>query len=503
MTFGESIEQAIRAEANKLAERHQRYHNNLQLAHERDKKRITNPPEKEVLTPAAWQQDKKFNPFYVLKHSKSIARSISNKLQAGTYLPMAPFVQQVAKKGGGTRQVMMYQIPDAAVSTYFYEKLLKKNIHRFSSFAYAYRQDRNVHFAIQDIAVDMRYYSRLFIAEVDFSDFFGSINHTFLYEQFDQNGFLIAEGERAVIRGFAELNGAAVGIPQGTSISLFLANLACWKLDKQLEAIGVKFARYADDTLIWSNDYSKICEAFEVIQQFSTSTGVPINFSKSEGISLLTHKELRAELGHHKHSLDFLGYTLAVDHVSIKKSAVQKIKKQISYLLYKNLIQPLRGQQLCALVIPANNRDDALVVAMSQIRRYLYGDLTEYHLQRYLRGYHYRVAFKGVMSFYPLVDDEAQLREMDAWLVGTLFRCLRFRARLLNHWGHPRFDQFPFNVPHNRMVPEFRKVRTGQKRLLTIPSFLRIYRALKRGLVMSGIEGTMNPGSNTYHYEDE
>jgi hypothetical protein len=40
-------------------------------------------------------------------------------------------------------------------------------------------------------------------------------------------------------------------------------------------------------------------------------------------------------------------------------------------------------------------------------------------------------------------------------------------------------------------------------RLLTIPSFLRIYRALKRGLVMSGIEGTMNPGSNTYHYEDE
>jgi len=503
MTFGESIEEAIRREAEKLAERHQRYHNNLQLAHERDKKRITNPPPKKVLKPAAWQQDRKFNPFYVLKHSKSIARSISGKLQAGNYQPMAPFVQKVAKKDGGTRNVVMYQIPDAAVSTYFYEKLLKKNIHRFSSFAYAYRQDRNVHFAIQDIAVDMRYFSRLFIAEVDFSDFFGSIDHMYLYDQFDQNGFLISESERAVIRSFAELNSTKVGIPQGTSISLFLANLACWRLDRQLEAIGVKFARYADDTLIWSNEYSKICEAFEVIQQFSASTGVQINFSKSEGISLLTHKELRAELGHYKHSLDFLGYTLAVDRVSIKRSAVQKIKKQISYLLYKNLVQPLRGQQLRAVAIPANNKDDALIVAISQIRRYLYGDLSEYHLQRCLRGYHYRVAFKGVMSFYPLVDDEAQLKELDAWLVGTLHRCLRLRAKLLNAWGHPRFADFPFNVPHNRMIPEFRKIRIGQKRLLTIPSFLRIYRALKRGLITSGIEGTMNPGSNAYHYEDE
>jgi len=36
------------------------------------------------------------------------------------------------------------------------------------------------------------------------------------------------------------------GIPQGTSISLFLANVAPWDLDRSLERLGVSFVRYAD-----------------------------------------------------------------------------------------------------------------------------------------------------------------------------------------------------------------------------------------------------------------
>jgi hypothetical protein len=228
----------------------------------------------------------------------------------------------------------VFQIPDAAVSNFFFSHLLERNKHRFSSFAYAYRRDRNVHFAIQDIAVDLKYYSRLFVAEFDFSDFFGSIDHSYLISQLDKNGFLVSETEKSVIQGFIGHQGTNKGIPQGTSISLFLANLACWRLDKELEMIGLKFARYADDTLVWSNDYQKIGLAYSAIQQFSDLTGVAINFLKSDGISLLTEQSQRSEFCQQKHFINFLGYKLYINKTSIKDSSVRRIKKQISYLLF-------------------------------------------------------------------------------------------------------------------------------------------------------------------------
>ena len=134
----------------------------------------------------------------------------------------------------------IYQIPDATVSKIYYSRLLAKNKHRFSSFSYAYRNDRNVHFAIQDIWLDISRDTRSFIAEFDFSDFFGSISHDYLKAQYKSNGFYISDEEQFVIDSFLESReeNKKVGIPQGTSISLFLANLVCWQLDLRLERSG-------------------------------------------------------------------------------------------------------------------------------------------------------------------------------------------------------------------------------------------------------------------------
>jgi len=503
MNLHEAILAKIQSEAGKLAERHQAYHNNLHIAHERELRRIANPPAKVVQVPAYWNQDRKFNPFYVLKHAPAIARSIVAKLRQGTYRPMPPYIQQVPKPGGGFREVAVYQIPDAAVSNLFFANLLEKNKHRFSSFAYAYRRDRNVQFAIQDIAVDLKSYDRLFVAEFDFSNFFGSISHPHLFEQLDKNGFLVSALDRQIIEAFVTANGTRRGIPQGTSISLFLANLACWQLDKKLESLGVKFARYADDTLIWSPDYQNICRAFDAISSFSKLTGVSINFRKSEGISLLTQEGLASEFGRPKHFINFLGYKLSPGKVAIKDSSVRRIKKQISYLLYKNLIQPLQGPQLRALVIPANNEDPGLLVAISQVRRYLYGNLNEAMLARYATGDSFNISFKGVMSFYPLVDNEEQLKELDRWLGRTVFRCIQRRGELLRQWQYNRDHVFPFNVARAQFITAARSQRVGprHRRLLAIPSFLRIHKALRRGLLASGIEAVMNSGSQHYNYE--
>lgn len=497
MNLEKQIEKYIREEAEKLIERHHTYHNALHKEHERLAKRVNNAPPKIIKVPSYWSLDPKFNPFYVRRKAKSIARSISKKIKDQTYTPQEPHLKEIDKAGGGKRKLTIYQIPDAAVSQLFYARLLAKNKHRFSSFSYAYRNDRNVHFAIQDISVDIAQDARTFIAEFDFSDFFGSIEHESLFAQFTKNGFFISVEETAVIKAF--LATRPRGIPQGTSISLFLANLVCWSLDNKLEKSGLKFARYADDTVIWSPDYASICHALEIINTFSIQAGVEINSKKSDGISLLAKDGSRAEIAS-KPDFNFLGYAISPDKVSIKKKSAQRIKKQISYLLYRNLIQPLENKPLRALVIPSNNRDPALLSAMLQIRRYLYGGLLHKEMLEYIQGRRPSILFKGAMSFYPLLNDEKQLRDLDGWLLSVIHRVLQKRAKLLLSHKFDVRANFPFSVPREKIVKNFRRKSINGKALLEVPSFTLIFKALKKGLNDHGIERVMNPKSLHYDY---
>jgi len=498
MSFEFALQSAIDQEAGKLIDRFHRYHNRIERAYQMEARRVKDPAPKVIKLPEYWAKDAKFNPFYVAKRSRAIARSMAAKIKAQKYAPFPPEIRMIPKLLGGERRISVFQIPDAALSNLLYKELLSKNKHRFSGFSYAYRDDRNAHFAVQDIAVDLRYYSRLFVCEVDFSDFFGSINHDYLYSQFDQNGFFISDTEYQLIRAFLSHQGDHRGLPQGSSISLFLANLACWEMDKALEREGTKFARYADDTIIWSGDYARICKAFEIVTDFAGKSGISINVKKSDGISLLARQGLKSEVYRFKHHVDFLGYKIGVDHVGIKQKTILKIKRRISYLIYRNLIQPIVPKQLRAVSIPANGKDEGLLAAVMQVRRYLYGNLSERQLYRFWKGYTRRLQFKGLMSFYPLVDDKDQLRELDGWLLATFDRALKRRAALLLEKGFDRRDQFPFNVHGQELLKQCARATIHGKRLLRIPSFLRLYIAIKKGLAAKGIEATMNPHIRRY-----
>lgn len=487
-----AILQAIEEEATKSAEEYHLYHNYLNIDYSRKKKRLKKIPQKEIKIPEEWNQNKKHNPFYVLKHIEKIANAIADKIKLRTYHPEKPFEKEIPKKNGGTRTISIYQLPDSAVSDKFYHDLLKKNKHRFSSFAYAYRNDRNIHFAIQDISNELKQSPRIFIAEFDFSNFFGSIDHSYISRQLKENCFLISPTEEYVIQSF--LKGRERGIPLGTSISLFIANMVCWRLDRKLEDEGLRFARYADDTIVWTKDYSKICKAFEIINDFSNNAGILINYDKSDGISLLQKAGMRSEFVNPKSHIDFLGYKLSVTNIAIRESSIRNIKKQISYLLYKNLIYPLKTNPVQAARFPTPEKDEDFLTAVSEIRRYLYGNLSEITLKKFLNGTYVKLNFKGIMSFYPLVDDEEQMKEMDRWLVSTILNALRKRKKLLQALGYS-VDFFPFDLSSKELV---NMCKTTRSRLFQIPSFLRIYLALQMGVKNLGIEQVMNPESKYY-----
>lgn len=203
------------------------------------------------------------------------------------------------------------------------------------------------------------------------SKYFDTIDHEHIRRVLAER-FLLTKVERHAIEGFLVVCPSAAdaytsvggpertcGIPQGTSISLFLANVAAWELDRELESHGVGFVRYADDTLIWSTDYSRICSAVDVLHQHAEAIGVTINAVKSPGIRLLVPDGAGGEL-ETTHHVDYLGHRISLDGVAMKPAANERIRARVDQLLFHTLLHEPHRPEPHAVPVPATATRDPL-----------------------------------------------------------------------------------------------------------------------------------------------
>jgi len=344
---------AIRDEAHKLIRRHQKYASDLAAALRRREKRSGLIQAKHIHLPEYWSADKGFNPYYVRAHSQGIAYAIEKALAYGQYQPRPAVTYEVEKPDGTLRPVSVFQVADGAVSTLTFRRLVEKNARHFSARAYAYRPDLTLHDAVLHISSDFNMRSRIFVAEFDFRKFFDSISHEHIHRVLKDERFFITERERRVIDAFLVAPSLRVseyareshekrqrGIHQGTSVSLFLANVAAYPLDRKLEGLGVGFARYADDTLIWGDSYDIVCRAVNALEETAAEMGVELNFNKSEGISILCPEGLQAEF-RAKAAVSFMGYKIGSNLISFRPETLKNSQDWLSYLIYSNLLQEL------------------------------------------------------------------------------------------------------------------------------------------------------------------
>jgi hypothetical protein len=225
--------------------------------------------------------------------------------------------------------------------------------------------------------------------------------------------------------------------------------------------------------------------------------GVPINLLKSQGISLLSKAGRVEELAKTKESIDYLGYRISLDAIGIKERRVERIKSRVSYLVYQNLLQPLKK----GIFNPKRLNgpiDLDYLTAIRQVRFYLYGGLTDERLHEYLVGRTPDLNFRGVMSYYPIVTDVQQLAILDGWLAHTFRQALRVRNRL---WQEHCGVVLP--GPSIDWIEQIQTTTGGRPPVgttveLMVPSFRLINRAMRLAIERKGLAAVANPSSKYY-----
>jgi hypothetical protein len=302
--------------------------------------------------PSWWSMHPHFNPRYCISHAKYLSRVIWRKLQAGTYEPTPAIQFDIPKPDGSTRQIMAFTIPDSALANVIHRTATNRNINLFSSYSFAYRPDKNVFDAILNLKKSINN-PKSYIVQYDFSKYFDSIEHAYLRKIVNNKDiFLLSNAERTAIDAFIRHSYAPIheygsgiyevretGVPQGSSLSLFLSNAASHELDIALERQNGTFVRFADDVVAITHTYRDALAVASKFRSHCRAAGLKINFEKSPGILLLGGSPDREEreftidtddasrLSSINH-IDYLGHRLTHDRVSLPRKSVKKNKEE-------------------------------------------------------------------------------------------------------------------------------------------------------------------------------
>ncbi|MFS0883651.1 reverse transcriptase domain-containing protein [Aeromicrobium sp. 179-A 4D2 NHS] len=504
----EELSALIRGAATEKIRKHERSVKSAQDETKRRSRRTSRSGASlEVSRPRLWEYAPSHDPFRVRARADVIGHAIGTRIKERRYQPFPPAGVQIPKADGSYRSVTAFAIADEVVSKRLYVSLMNKNRARLSARSYAYRKDLGVHDAIAHMQSEWRTEHRVYVAEYDFTDFFGSIDHRHVWRTIEELGLSITRTERKLLGAFmraplptmlpAKMPSDAPrrekGIHQGSTISLLLANIAATPLDRQFERLGVSFARYADDVVVWSRDYESISRAVEELHRFADRSQCSINHGKSEGVRLLTSPASSKAEFRSTHAIEFLSHRLSLRETALADRVVADVKREVDQYIFNHLLrEPLRGQQDPRRL--RDNLDRDYVALLSQLRRYFYGNLSEGQLRRLLRGpLPPRISLGGLLGRQPLVDDMEQLREIDAWVLSRVWLALRKRAKLLR--GLAPSDPMPWGMTQIQLTELMARSRRGDRVDGRVPSLVRMSELMQRAVRAHGTRVAHYAGS--------
>jgi RNA-directed DNA polymerase len=181
---------------------------------------------------------------------------IRAQLLDGTYRPQPALRVEIPKETGGVRLLGIPCVLDRVIMQAIAKVLGSYFNPIFSDYSYGYLPKRSVQQAARQAQA---YYRQGYTYQItlDLAKFFDTVNHDVLMDRVARRvknkGLLSLLGRflRAGVEVDGRLQPTHKGVPQGSPVSPVLSNILLDDLDKELEARGHKFVRYADDLAIF------------------------------------------------------------------------------------------------------------------------------------------------------------------------------------------------------------------------------------------------------------